>query len=522
MASLGELIIELGVVGDIKPLQDTLDKMKKAEKQSARLLKYLQDLKNAQTDAERKLIKQNFARSISIKKTEEEIDRMKKLAGNIAGVVKGLTAFVTATAGVIYAIDRMTDALFQQNQAWINLTRQSDISLKTFQKYAGVASILDKSLGMEGAAGSIADLEQRLFRLELLGEGAEGFLLAGINPMGKNANQVLEDIRNRIRGLSDKKATFLLKQMGIDPKMLAMLRLTREEFNSLNAEIERYQLNFSQRKEIQNYQEEVAKIKMQLQYLKDRALLAILPAFSKFLKSVERVAEFFARLGKRVGEFIVKFRGIIALLAIFATKLAPVQAFFKAIKGIGIALEKIPFLGKFITGFVGGISRALLPLMALWLIIDDIMTYMQGGDSYTGDLIEWFNSIGENFQKVFEAIQKNFGDGMKKLFVWIWSVVDDIVGVLAGFLQFLTFGTVPFTEWLNKARHSGTMGAYYDDIKAGNYDRLFANPSVSNQTNNNNDNRQVNLNANIYTSETANELQNMCTYANAYFSPLPG
>ena len=64
MASLGELFIEIGVLGDIKPLEDTVKKMQEAEKKAARLLKYLQDLNKAETDAEKKLIKQNFVRSI--------------------------------------------------------------------------------------------------------------------------------------------------------------------------------------------------------------------------------------------------------------------------------------------------------------------------------------------------------------------------------------------------------------------------------------------------------------------------
>lgn len=519
MASLGELFVELGVIGDVEPLKQTREEMKKAEKEAQRLVKFIQDYNKATSDTEKKLIKENHERAINIDKLDEQIKAHEALAGKVAGFIKGAAAIVTAVTGAVFAINHMTDALFRQNQVWINLLRQTDTGLSTFQKYAGVASVLDKSLGMEGAAGSIEALNEKLFQLALTGEGANGFLLAGINPLGQTPEGIMEQLRARVSGMSDTSATYLLKQMGIDPRMLAMLRMTREEFEALNAEIKKYQLNEGQRRTIQGYQEEIAKVSMKLQYLKDRALLAILPYFTEWMKSIARVTELLARAGKKLGDFIIKFRGFIPLVMLFLSKLAPVKNFIAALKTVPEILAKIPIVGRAVSAFITGFTRALLPLMAIFLLIDDVATYMQGGDSYTGDFMNWLDLVGEELKTIANTFAVDFGKGIKELFVWLWSITDDIIGLLAGFLQFLTFGKVPFVEWLNNVRHSGTIGQYYDDIKAGNYDKLFGASSQTNQTNNNNNSKNVNINeVNINTTESASELENMWTCANIYYA----
>lgn len=207
--NLGELFIELGVVGDVKPLKEAL--------------------KTLQT---------------SVKETN------KQAKANI-NIAKGIGLIITTIGGAIIALDRMTSSLVKNNQTWINFTRQTDLSLKSLQKYSSVASLLDKSLGMEGAAGSIEQLNKRLFELKLTGEGARGFLLAGVNPLGQDAFGVIEQLRSRFQGLDNTSATYLMEQMGLDPKLLPLIRLTRKEFEDLYSSVKNYQLTAQQREEIQ-------------------------------------------------------------------------------------------------------------------------------------------------------------------------------------------------------------------------------------------------------------------------------
>ena len=302
MASLGELFIELAFEGDTS----------KAEEFKKKLL----DVSKAQDKNE-----------MSVKKAKAAV-----------------LGYVAAITGAVFAIQKLTDSLIAQNQQWLNLTRTSDIALSTYQKWDSVG----KMFGVNNAAEQIKNLNDRLFELKLTGANAQGFMLAGINPT--NAEDVMEQLRARVAGLSDTSASYLLKQMGLDPNMLHILRMTREEFSSLTYEMSKFQLTKEQRKSIQemNFQIQIASQK--LQYLKDRAILAILPFWTEFLKLITNTAV-------AISKFVGWFKNLnptltktIKIVAGLATGLVAVGAAINVIKAGVIALKVILTALKFDSG----------------------------------------------------------------------------------------------------------------------------------------------------------------------------
>lgn len=340
--SLGELFIELGVFADT-------EEVKKFEKQLRNTVK-------------------------TIKENKKETKNLNKSIGDF---VKSLRRSILVISGALYAINRFTNSLVETNQQFLNLTRTSDISLSTFQKWNNIG----KMLGVKNAAEQIQGLNERLFDLMLTGQGAEGFVLAGINPMGQDAEGVMEQLRNRVAGLDDTAAAYLLKQMGLDPTMLHLLRMGREEFEALGQAIKRYQLTEEQRAEIQklNVQLQIAGIK--LQYLKDRAIMALMPIWLKFVDSLARVAEGLGRVLKGLDNLINKIprlkEGIIALGAAFMIAFQPVWAL----------------------------------LSAIYLLIDDVMGYFEGKDSLFGHFINMWNDMQASLPKPIRGLLPMIGGG---------------------------------------------------------------------------------------------------------------
>ena len=206
--SIGELFIELGVIGNPQEVEKFDKKIKTLAKNMDLTVK--------------SVIKGN---------------------NGLANFSKGLKAITTALKTSLFVtavktIDNLTQSLIQSNQAMLDLTRTTDIALGTFQKWDSIG----KMLGVENAAQQLEGLNQRIFELMLTGQGAKGFQIAGINPVGQDAEGVLEQLRDRVSGMSDTAATYLLREMGLDPKMLHLLRMTREEFSMLQSEIKKYQL----------------------------------------------------------------------------------------------------------------------------------------------------------------------------------------------------------------------------------------------------------------------------------------
>ena len=263
MPSIGELFIELGVVGD----PEQVEKFNKKIKETAKSM------------------------DLTVKSAV-------KTNNGLADLAKGFAAAVTAIVGAGIALNKFTNDLVKNNQAMLDLTRTTDIAQGTFQKWNNIG----KMLGVENAAQQLEGLNQRMFEM-LTGEGARGFQLAGINPVGQDANGVLEQLRSRVSGMDDTTAAYLLQQMGLDPKMLHLLRLNRQEFEELGATVRKYQLTPEQTKQIQamNVQLQIAAIK--LQYLKDRAILAIMPYWVKFMQSLAGVVEMLARAGKEKNRY---------------------------------------------------------------------------------------------------------------------------------------------------------------------------------------------------------------------------
>lgn len=380
--SLGDLFVQLGVVGDAKEIDDVI---KKAEKQ----LKLTQE----QIKANEKIKEtgKQFEQSFKFGKISEQFKKFQmgfragfsgkngvnglisglsqglKMAGGgglaaAAGIGLAVGAIVgvgIATVKAYQAIDRLTESLVNNNQQWVNLANQTDLVFDRLQGYAGVAGLLDKSLGAGGAANSIAQLNERLFDLQLTGQGARGFQIAGINPTGQDALGVLEQVRNRISGLKNTQATYLLKQIGLDPKLLPMLRMTADEFEHLRQVEQRYILTEEQRRDIQqmNIQLEIAKQKWQ--YLKDRAILAIMPHFVRLTKNLAFLVDIFIKGAKWIGDWNKKLHDM-------NTGLGRVYT----------AIEKINQLF--------GAFSFLNPFKWLYELFDDLEHYVNGGGSVFG------------------------------------------------------------------------------------------------------------------------------------------
>ncbi len=505
--SLGELFVQLGVVGDVKPLENAIKKTKEQLKlidneisANKRLLTYLNALNNARNKGEKAIIKENFVNEIKKQKLLDEIsvgqkniETKKESAKQITRMVKGIAGFVTAVSGAIWAVSKLTNQLIESNQAFLNLTRTSDISLNTFQKWGSVG----KMLGVQNAAQQIEGLNEKLFELQLTGEGARGFQLAGINPMGQDAEGVLEQIRARIKGMNDTAASYLLKQMGLDPQMLHILRMSREEFEALNQEMAKYRLTPEQRASIQQMNIQIQIASQKLQYLKERAILEILPAWVKFVQSLARVTEGLAKAVKWIKD------GKTATAATTKTILACAAA---------IGILKVALWALTAHPVIAGITALI---GALYLLVDDIVAYNTGKDSLIGTMINGLKDLDLKgfldfpvpkwLEKLIKVINFFTKDRTKK-----HKIIEEIDP-----------DEKP-TKYSN-----GNTGSWGDNTsdKIGYNPNMFLSPGVQ-QNVTNNDNRTANANTSnvlnqniqIYTEQPAQAIGNELTFANYAFT----
>lgn len=443
--NLGELFVEIGIKGNPEKLEEFNKKVDKFVHGSEE----------------------------ATQKTQQLVEAFKKTWKQIA--ILG-----AAIAGAYWAMDRLTASLTKQNLAMLNLARTSSVALETYQKWATIGKIA----GVSGIEQQIRALDQRIFNLRLTGEGARGFQLAGILPT--NAEDVLNQLRNRISGMNNTAASYLLEQMGLSPEMITLLKMGREEWEQYLEVQRKFTLTREQRKEIDrmNRQLEVAKIK--LQYLKDSLLLALLPIFLKITQALATLSTGLSKFvnwlntSNSVGAGFIKFLiGGVALATTFS-----------------LIMLKLPLLIKGVTLALGVLRNALrlstlgisLLIEGLILLIDDLYNYYTGGDSVIGLLQNLAQNGGIN-NYIESRNQKNLENDREQ--------------------NNANLGLNPW-KW---AYHAGNVVAD-KFIRKNNYDSIMtpAGKTVT-YTTTNNQSIPVNQTNYIYTNEAASTVNNNLRYA---------
>jgi hypothetical protein len=380
-------------------------------------------------------------------KFDEVADAAGAVITPILGVVQGVIKVGAVVAATTFAIDRMTVSLLKNNQAFINFQRQTGLSMGKSADIMQAGMLSDINMKPETIMQSMQAVQSNLSQIPLGKGNIEPFQLLGISPLGKDANQIFDDLREAIKGLDDMTATNIIQEMGFSPEMITVLRMTNEEL----AQTQQLMLSPQQRTALQGYSTELRKIHMGFELLKDKALIAILPYLIEFERSWLNISKAFKPITKELGKFIlllaIPLGKILYVLTMAFAGLADV--FLLVLKPLNWILEGI---GKFITDHpkiisalsgIGGalmlwLNPALAGVLALVLLLEDLAVWAMGGKSFLGTTMEiageklkelgnWlangFKGIGgdlsealSNFGKFFESLKNTWNgldDGLK-------------------------------------------------------------------------------------------------------------
>lgn len=364
-----------------------------------------------------------------VKKADNSLKSIISTAGKVA------TAVVAATV----ALDRMADSLARNNQEFINFNRQTGLSLDKMQSIATAGMLVDYNFDPSTAMSSLQALESNLAQIRL-GEGnIAPFQILGISPVGKNATQIIDDLREAIKGIDDMTAVNLIQQMGLSPQFISILRMSKEEMNGLNQEL---MLTPEERTALQQYSMELRKIHMEFALLKDRALIAIMPALNKFLDGLAAISEMFLNIGKglqNVWNWLGKFK-------------------------IGVAALALAILTYF--------NPVIGALTAVYLILEDIAVWATGGKSMLGTT---FDIMGDKLKSVGDFFN-NMGSGLASFWDSFTRNMPKLNPQLAFNMSANTpnMGNLNNTNTINQTNYFNSTGAMPENLAAQTADLAFA------------------------------------------------
>ncbi|MGM9544504.1 MAG: hypothetical protein ACI3T9_05920 [Romboutsia timonensis] len=329
---------------------------------------------------------------------------------SVKNVISSVKKIATATVLAIAALDRMATSLGRNNQELINFTRQTGLSIDNLNKIAGAGMLIDINFSSEKAAQGLMSLQSNLAQIRLGQGNIEPFQILGVSPVGKDATQIIEDLRETIKGVDDMTAVNLIQQMGLSPEFISLLRLTKGEYNDLIATSQKFMLNEEQRAALQKYSIELRKMHMEMAYLKDKALLAILPVLNQFFRSLLNIINF---------------------VVLGASKIKSLVDYIGQLKYGLLAL------GSVAIGLTALFNPLLAVLTALYLILEDFAVWALGGDSLFKlgfeKMQEVLNPSKHDEKKTDESYKKTYGKDRTPIIKYLdWVKQGGILGTVSG------------------------------------------------------------------------------------------
>lgn len=304
-------------------------------------------------------------------------DNLKQFNNEVSALKKRLMSLPVIVTAVAFAIDKFTASSVNGAVAVQNFTAQTGLLGSELQKYQIAGQLSDIALSSEQVTGSITNLQSQLAQIRLGGGNIQAFQLSGIDVIGKDAFQVIEELRSRFRaGLMGDRATAtnLLAQMGLGAEFIRIIELSREEFDALGESFIRSPKLI---RGLERMGTAITKFKMSLSFLKDT-------------------------FNGLISDFVTGF---------FTVLTNGTNLFTNLIEGIVMLTEKFSFLGDGLKG-LGILILGLIAIFNPWktllvgalLLVEDLIVFFQDGDSIIGRFIDKLKSFGTEIKNFFKGI----------------------------------------------------------------------------------------------------------------------
>lgn len=327
----------------------------------------------------------------SARKIDDVVKDLKNsIIGSLAAVASSdfLKNVVKSTVDLSTKLDNLSYQTNESKQdifAWGEAVKRTGGTAESF--YSSISGLSEKLMEMQtnfGSAGQVV-----FMRL--------GINLVDVNGKMKKSTDILKELADKFVGLPKAWQFNLGKQLGLDN---ATIRMLSEGGKSTQDLVDRMtklgNLSALDSEKLNKYRNSLYDISLIFTSLKIDITNALIPALKKFN---EYYIVFLSFLERHSG--IVKI-AVVALSAVLSgALLSAILSVTRAIIAMGVAFAATP------------IGILILALSGLLLIIDDVRTYLRGGQSafeeYYKVIEKYFNKMTDFFDKLNRNVRSFFG-----------------------------------------------------------------------------------------------------------------
>ena len=267
-------------------------------------------------------------------KAQKEADRQRRVS------TAGIRNFIIGATAAGYAISRLTAHTRQHAMAYRDYMTYTGMPLRNLQQFEAVAARVAPNLTGERIASELTNLQQNLTNIEFGQGNIFPYQLLGISATTKDATKIVNGLRNAISGLSNARAINLIERMGLSRDWIYILRMSREEFEKINAVM----LSSNQVKSVTNMSLAFNQLKFSLGNLRDQIVAlessdlrdlfnnisGIADSMSRWFKEAPNAKHFFDALSIGMGAFLLRAHPFILAMG---TLLSLVEDYWVATQG---------------------------------------------------------------------------------------------------------------------------------------------------------------------------------------------
>ena len=334
-------------------------------------------------------------------KTDE--DKAKSFGRAMTTVKVGLIATTAAAAAAAVAINKITFEAREGASAFKQFETETGASAQELQKWQSVAEQTNQSA--ESVSSAIKAIVSNQEKIKLGQGDISGYQLLGIDPR-QDPFKILEELREKSKGLSDGMKKNILSQIGVGAGLLQTLNLTRKEFDEMAG-----RAWIISPQAIETLTKAKASIDLavrSIRYMKAQIAVGLAPQirkvtkdFQAFMKANEKgIIEGFKLGFKYVTMFVKAIYNAGSMLNRFIKNTIGWENAMKGLLGVIIALNAaflLSPLGLFMTGII-----------LLVAVLDDLYVYSQGGKSLFGNMMKEFPALEKTLFGSFKVIKDVF------------------------------------------------------------------------------------------------------------------
>ena len=326
------------------------------------------------------------------------------LQGGLASVSKIFTGFGAALVGA-FSVGSAFSTWKEQAAEFGDMAKRLHMSIEDVQGWAGaIGKFGGSSADLEG---TLRGLNGQLARMATLGKSRTGTLLqslgidAGEIGRQRDALDVLQDLAGVMEQMTPDEARGIGQALGLDSSTIMLLQQGREGMRDLIRE-KRESAVYTQEDAdaVKAYNVEMGKLKKGFMGIMGVLFRSIMPAFTL--------------VTKYVGQFVNYLR----------KHQTAVKAFFVMISALVMGLLLPSIIAFFTALMTNPITWVILALVALALVIEDLIVWMDGGESALDRFWEALFGDRENAKRTFEEIKESlvrFWEWLKLVYNYIAS-----------------------------------------------------------------------------------------------------